>query len=105
MRGRAQLHKTRTQANTIDARARALTTKGVKQTKINARARALTKKRELNKTRSMRGRAHSNKSRTQSNNVNARARVFKETANASKQSQCASARIQKQHEFKETTSM
>ena len=51
------------------------------------------------------GRAHSNKSQTQSNNVNARARIFKETANARKQGQSAGARIQKHCEFKETRSL
>ena len=102
MRGRSHSNKTRTQTNTIDARARPFQ-KIANSNKQNQRAGArIPKQCELKQTRSMRGRAHSKKSRTQSNNVNAKARVFKETANATKQDQCASARIQKQCEFKET---
>ena len=54
---------------------------------------------------SMRGRAYSKKPRTQANNVNARARAFKNTANSKKQDQCQGARIQLSRELTQTKSM
>ena len=120
MRGRAHSTNTRTHATTIDARARAFKKTRTQTNKLNARARAfknnansskhdrcesarIQQKLRTQANTLMCGRAHANKSRTQSNNVNARARVFKKTENASKQGQCAGA--QKHCEFKETISM
>ena len=123
MRGRAHSNKTRTQANTIDARARAFNKKReLKQTK-SMRGGAHSKKnansnkhdrcaaariqtrRELTQTMSMRGRAYSKKPRTQTNKVNARARAFKNIANSKKQDQCEGARVQLSRELTQTTSM
>ena len=53
----------------------------------------------------MRGRAYSKKPRTQANNVNARARAFKNIANSKKQNQCEGARIQTIRELTQTRSM
>ena len=101
MRGRARSKKTRTQANMFDAWARAFKT-NANSNKQNQCAGARIQKNansskhdrcagariqrnfELKQTRLMCGRTHSNKSRTQSNKVNARARAFKNTANSKK---------------------
>ena len=100
MRGRAHSKQTRTQANTINARALAFKNKG-NSSKQNQCAGARTKtnrelkhtrihnNRELKHIRSMRGRAHSKQTRTQTNTIDARTLAFKNTANSSKQNQCA----------------
>ena len=85
----------RTQANKISARARAFKTNANSSKHGRCAGARIQKNFELKQTQLMCGRAHSKHSRTQSNNVNRRAHVFKETANASKQGQCACARIQK----------
>ena len=69
------------------------------------RGRALQRNRELKQTRSMRGRAHSQKRRTQTNTINVRPRAFKQIANSIKLCQCAGARIQRNRERKQTRSM
>ena len=106
----------RIQPNKVNAPARAFNKTANPSKECQCAGARIQNKRELKQTRSMRGRAHANKPRiqahahsqqprTQSNKINARARVFKETANASKQGQCAGARIRKQREFTETLSM
>ena len=95
----------RTQATKVNAPARAFN-KSVSSSKECPCAGArIQKQRELKQTRSMRGRAHSKKLRTQANTINVRPRAFKQIAKSIKQCQCAGARIQRNRERKQTMSM
>ena len=133
MRGRAHSKTTRTQTNKINARARALTqnansnkhdrcasarfNKTANPNKQDQCAGARMQRnrelkhtrihnnRELKHIRSMRGRAHSKKTRTQTNTIDARPRAFKQLANSIKQGQCAGARIQRNRQLKQRRSM
>ena len=102
MRGRAHSKTLRIQRNKINVKARAvkqsanlLQTRSMRGRAFNRAANSskqcqcagarIQQNRELKQRMSMCGRAHSKKTRTQANNINVKARTFKEIANSSKQ--------------------
>ena len=105
MRWRAHSKKTRTQANTIDARARPFKNNANSTKQCQRTGARIQRNRERKQTRSTRGRAHSKTLRIQRNKINVKARAFNKAANSRKQSQCAGARIQQNRELKQRMSM
>jgi hypothetical protein len=87
MRGRASSKKPRTQANKVNARARAFENSANSPKHYQCEGARIQTIHELTQTRSMRWRA------------------FNKAANSSKQCQCAGARIQQNRELKQRMSM
>ena len=88
--------QTRTQANTIDARLFAFKKVAHSIKQCQCAGPHIQRNRERKQTKSMRERAHSNTLRIQRNNINVKARVFKQSRNSRNQDQCADAHLTKQ---------
>ena len=85
MRGRAHAKTLRIQRNKINVKARAFNKAANSRKQSQCAGARIQQNRELKQRMSMCGRAHSKKTRTQANNINVKARTFKEIANSSKQ--------------------